>query len=177
LVIMTPKSMLRLPEAKSPKENFIIGKFEEILDDEMIQNKNDVTKIILTSGKVYYDLIKYQIKNKIQDTAIVRIEQFYPFNKERLVEILESYTKAINIIWLQEEPKNMGAWNFLHGRINEILTSKQKLICVSRPEGASPAVGSGKLQISSKLILLNKLLKISLYLINLYQNILILRMF
>jgi len=145
LVIMTPKSMLRLPEAKSPKENFIIGKFEEILDDEIIQNKNNVTKIILTSGKVYYDLIKYRIKNKIQDTAIVRIEQFYPFNKERLVEILESYTKTINIIWLQEEPKNMGAWNFLHGRINEILTSKQKLICVSRPEGASPAVGSGKL--------------------------------
>ena len=60
LVIMTPKSMLRLPEAKSPKENFISGKFEEMLDDEMIQNKKDVTKIILTSGKVFYDLAKYQ---------------------------------------------------------------------------------------------------------------------
>jgi 2-oxoglutarate dehydrogenase E1 component len=145
LVIMTPKSMLRLPEAKSPKENFISGKFEEMLDDETIKNKNSITKIILTSGKVFYDLTKYRTKNNISDTAIVRIEQFYPFNKERLIEIIESYPNAQNIIWLQEEPKNMGAWNFLSGRISELLSDSQKLICVSRPEGASPAVGSGKL--------------------------------
>jgi len=145
LVIMTPKSMLRLPEAKSPKENFISGKFEEIIDDEFIKNKNDVNKIILTSGKVYYDLTKYRIKNKIVDTSIVRIEQFYPFNKQRLVELLKTYPKVKNIIWLQEEPKNMGAWNFLSGRIGELISNNQKLICVSRPEGASPAVGSGKL--------------------------------
>ena len=145
LVIMTPKSMLRLPEAKSPKENFINGKFEEILDDEIVQNKNDVSKIILTSGKVYYDLIKYQTKNKITETAIIRIEQFYPFKKERLSEIFESYKSATKIIWLQEEPRNMGAWNFLQGKIGELINDNQKLICVSRPEGASPAVGSGKL--------------------------------
>jgi 2-oxoglutarate dehydrogenase E1 component len=145
LVIMTPKSMLRLPEAKSSKENFISGKFEEILDDEMIQNKNDVTKIILTSGKVYYDLLKYRIKNKIADASIIRIEQFYPFNKLKLNEILKSYPNIEKIIWLQEEPKNMGAWNFLNARIRELISEKQKLICVSRPEGASPAVGSGRL--------------------------------
>jgi 2-oxoglutarate dehydrogenase E1 component len=145
LVIMTPKSMLRLPEAKSPKENFISSKFEEILDDEMNLNKNDVTKIILTSGKVYYDLAKYRIKNKIADTSIIRIEQFYPFNKAKLSEILKSYPSSKKIIWLQEEPKNMGAWNFLNARIRELISEKQKLICVSRPEGASPAVGSGKL--------------------------------
>ena len=145
LVIMTPKSMLRLPEAKSPKENFISGKFEEMLDDETSQNKKDVTKIILTSGKVFYDLAKYRIKNKIGDAAIIRIEQFYPFNKTKLNEILKSYPNTEKIIWLQEEPKNMGAWNFLNGRIKELLSEKLKLICVSRPDGASPAVGSGKL--------------------------------
>ncbi len=145
LIIMTPKSMLRLPEAKSQKVEFLTGKFEEIIDDESIQNKNIVTKIILTSGKVYYDLIKYRIKNKITDTAIVRIEQFYPFNKKRLLEILELYPNAMKIIWLQEEPRNMGAWNFLNVRLNEILSENKKLICISRPEGASPAVGSAKL--------------------------------
>ena len=157
---MTPKSMLRLPEAKSPKENFISGKFEEILDDEMIQNKNDVTKIILTSGKVYYDLIKYRIKNKIADTSIVRIEQFYPFKKERLNEILKYLSKCKNIIWVQEEPKNMGAWNFLSGRIGELISNKQKLICVSRPEGASPAVGSGKLSNQQQVNLVEEAFKV-----------------
>ena len=142
---MTPKSMLRLPEAKSPKENFISCKFEELLDDEIIQNKNVIKKFILTSGKVFYDLAKYRIKNKIEDTAIIRIEQFYPFNKTKLNEILKSYPNTEKVIWLQEEPKNMGAWNFLNVRIKELLSEKQKLLCVSRPEGASPAVGSGKL--------------------------------
>lgn len=160
LVIMTPKSMLRLPEAKSPKENFISGKFEEIIDDEMISNKKDVSKIILTSGKVYYDLIKYRIKNKIGDVSIVRIEQFYPFNKQRLVEVLKSYPNVKNILWLQEEPKNMGAWNFLSGRISELISNNQKLLCVSRPEGASPAVGSGKLSNQQQVNLVEEAFKV-----------------
>lgn len=145
LVIMTPKSLLRLPEAKSPKEAFTSGKFEEIIDDKTIKSKSSVKKIILTSGKVFYDLSKYRIKNNINDTAIVRIEQFYPFKKDRVVEILKTYKNAIKIIWVQEEPNNMGAWNFLSNRILELLNDKQKLNCISRPEGASPAVGSAKL--------------------------------
>ncbi len=160
LVIMTPKSMLRLPEAKSPKENFISGKFEEIIDDEFIKNKNDVNKIILTSGKVYYDLTKYRIKNKIVDTSIVRIEQFYPFNKQILGELFKTYPKVKNINWLQEEPKNMGAWNFLSGRIGELISNNQKLICVCRPEGASPAVGSGKLSNQQQVNLVEEAFKV-----------------
>ena len=160
LVIMTPKSILRLPEAKSTKENFISGKFEEILDDELIQNKKTITKVILTSGKVYYDLDKYRVKNKVENNAIVRIEQFYPFNKDRLTEILKSYSSANKIIWLQEEPKNMGAWNFLQGRISELTSGNQKLICVSRPEGASPAVGSGKLSAKQQINLVGEAFKV-----------------
>lgn len=160
LVIMTPKSMLRLPEAKSTKENFISGKFEEIIDDEMISNKKDISKIILTSGKVYYDLTKYRTKNKIVDTSIVRIEQFYPFNKQRLVDLLNTYPNSKNIIWLQEEPKNMGAWNFLNGRIGELISDEQKLICVSRPEGASPAVGSANLSNQQQIKLVEEAFKI-----------------
>ena len=145
LVIMTPKSLLRLPEAKSKKEEFIKGKFEEIIDDSSIINKESINKVILTSGKVYYDLIKYREKNKIEDAPIIRIEQYYPLKSEKLSLILRSYPGADKIIWVQEEPKNMGAWNFLSGRISEIISDQQKLLCISRPESASPAVGSGKI--------------------------------
>jgi len=145
LVIMTPKSLLRLPDAKSAKEEFLTGRFEEILDDTLIKNKDGISKIVLTSGKVYYDLLKFRVKNSITNTTIIRIEQFYPFNKQKLNEIISSYKNAERIIWVQEEPKNMGAWNFLSNRIMELVNEKHKLFCVSRPEGASPAVGSAKL--------------------------------
>lgn len=143
LVIMTPKSLLRLPEAKSPKDDFLKGSFEEIIDDEII-DKKIASKLILTSGKIYYDLIKHRDKNKINDVPIVRIEQFYPFKKEKLAEILSGYLNVKDIIWVQEEPRNMGAWTFLSNRIQELLSVNQKLLCISRPEGASPAVGSAK---------------------------------
>ena len=145
LVIMTPKSTLRLPEAKSEKHEFLSGEFEEILDDTTINDKNKIKKVILTSGKVFYDLIKYREKNNISDTAILRVEQFYPFRKEKLNKLLLSYPNTKNILWVQEEPNNMGAWDFLFTRISDLISNSQKLICVSRPEAASPAVGSGKL--------------------------------
>ncbi len=145
LIIMTPKSLLRLPEAKSLKEEFLSGRFKEILDDKTIQNREDVSKIILTSGKVYYDLIKHKLKTKSDDIAVIRLEQFYPFKKEIIKEIIISYKNADKVVWVQEEPKNMGAWNFLQNRISEIMPDKQKLYSVSRPEGASPAVGSANL--------------------------------
>ena len=145
LIVMTPKSLLRLPEAKSFKEEFISGKFEEVLNDKTIQNEKNISKIILTSGKVYYDLIRYKLKTKIDDTAVIRLEQLYPFRREIVQKIIQSYKNADKIVWVQEEPKNMGAWNFLQNRILEIISDKQKLHCISRPEGASPAVGSAKL--------------------------------
>jgi 2-oxoglutarate dehydrogenase E1 component len=145
LVIMTPKSLLRLPDAKSSKDKFLKGNFEEILDDETITDKNIISKLILTSGKVYYDLKKFREKQEIKNAALIRIEQFYPFEKEKLQSILASFPKAEKVIWLQEEPRNMGAWNFLSGRLREIISDKQDLICISRPEGASPAVGSAKI--------------------------------
>ena len=144
LIIMTPKSLLRLPEAKSSKEEFISGKFNEFIDDLDIKNKNDINKVILTSGKVYYDLIKHRSDNKFTDVAIVRVEQYYPYKSEMVREILSSYSNAQKVVWVQEEPKNMGAWNFLALRIIEDLAEGQKLYYVGRPEGASPAVGSGR---------------------------------
>lgn len=151
LIIMTPKSLLRLPEARSPKEDFLKGKFEEFLDDNLINSADKIEKLILTSGKVFYDLLKFREKNKISDTAIIRIEQYYPFNKDKLASILDKYKKAKEIVWVQEEPKNMGAWNFLTGRISELLKDNQKLICKSRNESASPANGSAKITMQEQI--------------------------
>jgi 2-oxoglutarate decarboxylase len=145
LIIMTPKSMLRLPESKSNKNDFINGKFEEILDDTSIIDKKSVSNVILTSGKVYHDLVKYRDANKINNVSIIRIEQYYPFRSDKLKLVLKSYSSSTKIIWVQEEPKNMGAWNFLSDKISEIISENQLLICISRPESASPADGSAKI--------------------------------
>ena len=141
LVIMTPKSLLRLPEAKSIKEDFTSGKFIEIIDD-VPENKSDIKSVIICSGKIYYDLRKYQKENEHFDTAIVRLEQYYPYKTDVMTEILASYKNADRVIWVQEEPKNMGAWNFIAILLQNDLANWQKLYCVSRKESSSPAEGS-----------------------------------
>jgi multifunctional 2-oxoglutarate metabolism enzyme len=145
LVVMTPKSLLRNPDAKSSKEELIHGRFNEFIDHNIVQYKDSVNKILLTSGKVYYDLVKFREKNNIKNTAIIRIEQYYPFKQEKAKEILSSYLKAEKIVWVQEEPRNMGAWTFLNSRITELLKEGQKLLYSGRPEAASPAVGSASI--------------------------------
>jgi 2-oxoglutarate dehydrogenase E1 component len=155
LVIMTPKSLLRNPEAKSPKEDFLNGIFHEIIDDNA-ENKNKIEKVLLTSGKVYYDLKKYRKQNELQDnTAIIRIEQFYPFKSDLLKNILVSYTNAKKVVWVQEEPMNMGAWNFLVPKLHDILQGKE-LFYAGRPESASPAVGSAKISSQQQVELVNE---------------------
>jgi 2-oxoglutarate dehydrogenase E1 component len=145
LIIMTPKSLLRLPEAKSPKEDFLHGIFIEVIDDN-VHDKNKVERVLLTSGKVYYDLLKYRNENNLNDkAAIVRIEQYYPYDEDTVERILKNYTNAKKVVWVQEEPSNMGAWNFLRPKLNENLANGQKLFYAGRPEGASPAVGSSRI--------------------------------
>jgi 2-oxoglutarate dehydrogenase E1 component len=142
LVIMTPKSLLRLPEASSHKDEFINGRFQEILDDRIAVNRNSVTKILLTSGKVYYELVDYREKNKIENIPIVRIEQFYPFPSKQIKKVLKSYSSLKNVVWVQEEPMNMGAWNFIAQRLFPQIDGDFKLSYAGRVESASPAVGS-----------------------------------
>jgi len=145
LVIMTPKSLLRHTEAKSTKKEFLTGKFYEVIDDLTVNDKSKISSLIFTSGKVFYELIKYRSDNKITNTAIIRVEQFYPFNSDEIKKIIHSYSNANKVIWVQEEPKNMGAWNFLWHRLQEIILSGQKVNYAGRPESASPAVGSAKI--------------------------------
>ena len=150
LVVMTPKSLLRSPEAKSSREEFLRGKFEEVLDDETIQNPDKIDHLILTSGKVYYDLTKFRMDNKITNTAIIRLEQFYPYASKKIKKIIERYPSVKKVKWVQEEPKNMGAWNFLYHRLKTDLPKDCELDYSGRPESASPAVGSYKLSMQQQ---------------------------
>jgi 2-oxoglutarate dehydrogenase E1 component len=145
LVIMTPKSLLRHPEAKSSKDEFLNSKFSEVLDDLDVSNKKKVSKIVLVSGKLFYELSSYKKSNDIKDAAIVRIEQFYPYPAKQLKRIFDSYLNVKEILWVQEEPKNMGAWNFLAQRLVNDIPEGCKLNYIGRPESASPAAGSSKI--------------------------------
>jgi 2-oxoglutarate dehydrogenase E1 component len=144
LVVMTPKSLLRLPAARSLTNELTEGKFHQIIDDP-VEDKSSISKVILTSGKVYYDLIKHKEVKNIENSAIVRIEQFYPYDSERIKSILASYDKAKDVKWVQEEPKNMGAWGFMFPRLLEDLAQHQKVTYVGRSESPSPASGSTKM--------------------------------
>jgi 2-oxoglutarate dehydrogenase E1 component len=145
LVVMTPKSLLRLPEARSAKNEFIGGKFRLVIDDNYIEDKSSVKRILLTSGKFYYDLAKYRKEHNITNTAIVRVERYYPYPSDEIKEVITSYPNAKEIVWSQEEPTNMGALIFKSYRLKKDiweLGSKWKFFCVSREESASPAPGS-----------------------------------
>jgi len=150
LVVMTPKSLLRAPEAKSTKVEFLTGKFEELLDDKTIQKHDKINHFILTNGKVYYDLIKFRDENKISNTAIVRLEQLYPYASKKIKKLFEKYTNVKKVKWVQEEPKNMGAWNFLYQRLKNDIPDNCELDYAGRPESASPAVGSYKLSMQQQ---------------------------
>jgi len=144
LVIMAPKSLLRHPDVKSSKQEFIGGSFKTVLDDDTAK-KDKVKKIILTSGKIYYELNKFRADNKIEDSAIIRIEQYYPHPKEELITALMGYKNADTLKWVQEEPANMGAMTFMQLRLTEKNIPGKKIEFVSRKSSASPAPGSYKI--------------------------------
>ncbi len=144
LVLLTPKSLLRHPMVYSTPEDLTGGQFLEVLDDASVKDRDQVKRVLICSGKIYYELIEHRQKNAIKNVAIIRIEQLYPYPKEALTQILESYYNANEVVWVQEEPRNMGAWNFIRFQLQDALSGKQKLSYVGRPESASPATGSIK---------------------------------
>ena len=137
LVVMSPKSLLRHPAAVSRLEDFTSGAFHEIIDDPAASAR--IERVIFCSGKVYYDLCDYRQKEKVDDTAIIRIEQLYPLHRNRLAEIADAYGRGARLIWCQEEPQNMGAWSFLAPQFEEIFG--RKAVYAGRDAAASPAVG------------------------------------
>ncbi len=142
LVIMSPKSLLRSPAAVSSLDELASGGFQRIIPDAARVDPGSVTRVLLCSGKVYYDLLAAREEQKLSNVAILRVEQLYPLRKGELASALAPYRDGSEVVWVQEEPWNMGAWYYMQARLPEILAGRLKLSCVSRPESASPATGS-----------------------------------
>ena len=129
--------MLRHPAVVSPLKDFTEGSFNEVLDDSNATTK-DIKRVVLCSGKIYYDLLEVQQKKKTKDTAIVRLEQLHPFPEKQLNVVLKKY-KSAKLVWVQEEPANMGCWSYILR-----MMPKAGLDLISRKASASPATGYSK---------------------------------
>jgi 2-oxoglutarate dehydrogenase complex dehydrogenase (E1) component-like enzyme len=142
LIIMTPKSLLRLPAATSTLADLASGGFQPLIDDVGINDRDAVTKVVLCSGKVYYDLLEARNKSDERKVAIVRLEQLYPFPAQSLKDTLAEYPNAKQLVWAQEEPQNMGGWTFVQDRLESVLPENERPKYVGRTASASPATGS-----------------------------------
>lgn len=161
LIIMSPKSLLRLPAAISNLSDLTQGGFQEVIDDTAV-DANSVERVLLCTGKVYYELLAERIAKKKNNTAIVRVEQLYPWPKAQLAQILKRFGKAKDLVWAQEEPRNMGAWPFVCNMWNgglddfQALVDRRPIRYVGRAIAAAPAVGSAKLHESEQKELIEK---------------------
>lgn len=144
LIIMSPKSLLRHPMAVCSVEELANGAFKPFLPDQEIEDKKSVDRLVICSGKVYYDLYKAREENEKMNIALGRIEQFYPFPDEDVENFLKEYKHVKEIVWCQEEPKNMGAWTFLMPRLQSLLQKGQTISYAGRQAAASTAAGQKK---------------------------------
>jgi 2-oxoglutarate dehydrogenase E1 component len=145
LAVFTPKSLLRHPRAISSLADFTSGCFTEVLGDAAIEDATGVSRVIFCSGKLYYELLAAREERNISHAALVRVEQLYPFAAEQATDILARYPLTAEVVWAQEEPRNMGAWRFMRESIQPLLDgTRREIRYVGRPESASPATGSGK---------------------------------
>ena len=142
LILMTPKSLLRNPLASSDQEDFTHGTFRPVMDDPFVaETPGDVTRVVLCSGKVAIDLIASKTRESARHVAIVRVEQLAPFQNTAIRAALNGYPNATEIVWLQEEPRNMGAWRYMEPRLRELLGTSD-IRYIGRSDQASPAEGA-----------------------------------
>jgi 2-oxoglutarate dehydrogenase E1 component len=142
LVILTPKSLLRNKEAVSSLEEFSRGGFQTIIGETQAGiDPRKVRKVVLCSGKVYYDLLAARRERELDDVALLRVEQLYPFAHKTFENEMKRYPAATQVVWCQDEPQNQGYWFYVQHHIQEALKEGQKLSYAGRPASASPAVG------------------------------------
>jgi multifunctional 2-oxoglutarate metabolism enzyme len=150
LIVMTPKSLLRARTSRSRTDELASGSWQEVLDDPRLPSSipaDSVRRVVLCSGKIAFDAMERRDELALSASegaacAVVRVEQLYPWPDEQITAVLERYPAAREVVWLQDEPENMGAWNFVHGRLHRILRDSRSLRHVSRGESGSPATGS-----------------------------------
>jgi 2-oxoglutarate dehydrogenase E1 component len=144
LIVFTPKSMLRATPTKSPLTDLVSGSFHEVLDD-VSADPTKVRRIVFATGKIAHEANARRAEldsTAASEIAIIRVEQLYPWPSSAVATILEKYDAASDVVWLQEEPENMGAWPFVHHQLHRDLRSSHQLRHVARAESASPATGS-----------------------------------
>jgi 2-oxoglutarate dehydrogenase E1 component len=139
LIIMSPKSLLRHPRVISPVDDLVRGQFHEVLDDPT--PPQHARRLVLCSGKVFYDLLDRRERDGIDDTALVRMEQFYPCPEPMLREVADRYREVTEVVWAQEEPQNRGGWSFVSQRLQRVFPN-HPLRYAGREASASPAPGS-----------------------------------
>ena len=141
LIVFTPKSLLRSKDASSPLEQFTEGTFQTVIPEVEAMDAKKVKRIIMCSGKVYFDLVKYRREKGIANVAIVRLEQLYPFPHEDFSDLIVSYPNAREVVWCQEEPGNQGAWHRIQHYLLRHMRPNMRLDYALRPSSASPAAG------------------------------------
>jgi 2-oxoglutarate dehydrogenase E1 component len=142
LIIMTPKSLLRHKDAASPLIEFTKGEFQTVIpESDASIDPQSIERVIICSGKVYYDLVKQRTDKKLENAAIVRIEQLYPFPHKAVANVIKTYPNVTELVWCQDEPQNQGAWFFVQHNLLENMSEGMRLGYAGRPASASPAVG------------------------------------
>jgi 2-oxoglutarate dehydrogenase E1 component len=142
LVVFTPKGLLRLAAASSTLAELTEGSFQFVLDDpRAAERKDKVKRLVLCSGKVYYDMDGHERRESAESVAIARVELLYPFAKTQLRELIASYPNLEEVVWVQEEPQNMGAWKVMFRRMPEQLPDGVEFRYIGRPQRASPSEG------------------------------------
>jgi 2-oxoglutarate dehydrogenase E1 component len=141
LVVMTPKSLLRHKLAVSTLDELAEGEFQLVIPDTTAKNPKKARRVVLCSGKVYYDLVEDAAKRKIDDVAIVRVEQLYPFPRKEVSAELSRFPAAKEVVWCQEEPMNQGAWYQIMHHLNVCIAPKQSLTYAGRMRSPAPACG------------------------------------
>jgi len=143
LIVMTPKSLLRHKQAVSARSEMVQGVFQEVIPDNIDSAKDNIRRILLCAGKIFYELEATRQEHHHDDVALLRVEQLYPFPEKRLSELLAEYPRAAPVVWVQEEPKNNGAWPFLRLQFGDKIANGRALLENCRVASASPATGSG----------------------------------
>ena len=163
LAVMSPKSLLRHRLSVSPLSEITHGGFRPVIDEVDALDKTKVRRILACSGKVYFDLLEARREHGIEDCAIIRLEQLYPFPREEMQALLAQYPKADKLVWVQEEPRNQGAWSMLLSarHLRGCLTEEMSLSCVARPQSASPAVGYVSLHLEQQARIIDEALRLS----------------
>lgn len=160
LIVMAPKSLLRSKQAVSDLKEFSHGQFEEIIDETQPIDRSRVRRVIMCSGKIYYELLAERTKHHIEDIAILRLEQIYPFEAERLTEIARTYPKGVEMYWVQEEPRNNGVYPFIGAKLHYHWPGMQKLVYIGRKPSSSPAAGSHERHVHEQAEIIAKALSI-----------------